>query len=85
VSDQSVRSWGTSIPGLDVGRWHEDATSGDVSTLITADEADRDGVHSTPTLLLGPTGGTLTRLKLTSLDPEGTLPAVARALKPVAK
>jgi len=39
-----------------------------------------DEVSGTPTLLIGPTGDTLSPINLRSLDPQGTIPAIEQAL-----
>ena len=46
------------------------------STTIARDE----GVSSTPTILVGPSGGTLERVQLSGLGPEGVVPAIKAVL-----
>jgi len=46
----------------------------------SATAASADGVTTTPTILVGPTGGTLEHVQLSGLGPEGVLPAIEDVL-----
>jgi protein-disulfide isomerase len=82
LSERFVASLVASLPGLDTVRLNADMYSTAVDTAIRAAAAQQraDGVIGTPTLLIGPTGGMLTPIKLRSLDPQGTIPAIDHAL-----
>ena len=82
LSERFVASLAASVPGLDATRLNADLHSAAVDAAIrTAVEQQRaDGVDGTPTLLVGPTGGTLAAVDLRSLEPEGTIPAIDQAL-----
>jgi protein-disulfide isomerase len=56
------RGLAAAVPGLDVARLERDASGARAKALVTAadEQAVRDRVEGTPTLLVGPTGGTLT-------------------------
>jgi hypothetical protein len=43
-------------------------------------DAREDGVSSTPTILVEPSGGALERVQLRGLGPEGVVPAIESAL-----
>ena len=45
-----------------------------------ADAAQAAGITSTPSFQLGPTGGTLERVQVSSLGPEGIVPAIEAVL-----
>lgn len=68
LSQGLVEAAARSVPGVDVGRLVDDMGSGAVSDLIEehAAEAERRGVDSTPTILVGKTGGELERVDLAS-------------------
>jgi protein-disulfide isomerase len=82
LSEDFVDSLAASLPGVDSARLKADLHSAVVDTAIvtTATQQRADGVNSTPTLLLGPTGGSLSPIRLQSLGPEGTIPAIERAI-----
>jgi protein-disulfide isomerase len=74
---------GASIPGLRVRQMLSDASSSQVSDKAKAfdDEAQADGVTSTPTILVGKTGGKLTLVSMSSpTDYEAVSAALANAL-----
>jgi protein-disulfide isomerase len=58
LSQDLVEAAGRSLPGLDVGRFVDDMSSGAVSEQLGdhAAEAERRGVNSTPTILVAKTG-----------------------------
>jgi predicted DsbA family dithiol-disulfide isomerase len=66
--------------GLDFGRVAERAASGTTAAAIErmAAQARRDRVDSTPTVLVGPTGGTTKRVE-NPLDKDAIVAAVAAA------
>jgi len=65
LDERIVRSIADAIPALDAGRLHRDRTSATVSVRASAfDAAARaNAVDSTPTLLVGRTGGPLRRVE----------------------
>lgn len=83
LSEDLVEAAARSIPGLDVPRLLRDMESAEVSDLISqhADEAGRRGVNSTPTVLVGPTGG---ELRLVQMESAGDLAAVEAAIEAAA-
>jgi protein-disulfide isomerase len=82
LSDAFVSSLAASVRQLDVARLKDAVQSPSVDAAIAAIAAQQsaDGVDSTPTILVGPTGGTLTRIDLSSLDAPGTIPAIEQAI-----
>jgi len=73
VSDDFVAALGRSVPGLDVDTWLADAETDAVGQTIdeSGAEAQAKGINSTPSFLLGKTGGELARVEVQSLGPEG--------------
>ena len=71
VTDSFIRSVANGVGGVDVSRLLTDSQSAAVSGKIDAAQqlATNDGVNSTPSFFVGRTGGPLTRLTVTSLDP----------------
>jgi protein-disulfide isomerase len=82
LSQDLVEAAARSIPGVDPGQLVDDMDSGAVSDLLeehAADAAGR-GIDSTPTILVGRTGGELTEVELTSpSDLESIEQAIAAA------
>jgi protein-disulfide isomerase len=72
VTDDFLRAVGAEVPGLDVDRMMEERSSAAVGSSIdeTAVEAQSAGISGTPSFLLGPTGGELSPLEVSSLGPE---------------
>jgi protein-disulfide isomerase len=68
LSDDMVRSAAASIPGLDVEKLlaasDSDAVHAQAKRYVT--QATADKLTATPTILVGPSGGTLTKVKLSS-------------------
>jgi protein-disulfide isomerase len=66
------------VPGLDVSRLERDrsapATGEQIRAIAAAAQAA--GVRGTPSFEVGPTGGTLRLVSLTSLAPDGLRPAI---------
>ena len=82
VTDELVSEIAAGVPGLDGAtllstRW--EATV-DAEMKRTADAATRAGVHSTPAFQIGPTGGPLELVEVSSLAPEGIRPAIEAVL-----
>ncbi len=72
-SSEFIAALGRSIPGLDADQMLTDA-AGDVPPQVIADaaaEAEQNDIDSTPSFLLGPTGGELERVRPDSLDADG--------------
>jgi protein-disulfide isomerase len=82
LSDRFVSSLATSL-GIDQRALRADMRSSAVGDAIrrAAAQAQHDGVIGTPTVLVGPTGGTLVKLDLQRVDPQGTVPALEQALR----
>ena len=68
LNDDMVKAAANSVSGLDGRQLQSDAGSGAVSDRLVADSehAQRNDVTGTPTLFVGPTGGTLTKIELAS-------------------
>jgi protein-disulfide isomerase len=82
LSQELVEAAGRSIPGLDVPRLVADMESDAVDDLIAEHSADaeRRGVNSTPTVLVGPTGGELRLVQMEGpADVEALEAAIAAA------
>jgi protein-disulfide isomerase len=82
VTPELLRALAAGTPSLDADEMLADAGSAAVGAEMqrALRQAQRDGVTVTPTVFVGRTGGTLERVELTSLGPEGTFPAVQSAL-----
>lgn len=72
VTEDLLREVGDSVVGLDTERMLAQRSSAAVEGAMVSSQqsADLNGIDSTPSFLAGPTGGTLERLELTSLEPE---------------
>jgi protein-disulfide isomerase len=84
LSQDLVEAAARSVPGLDPSQLVGDMDKGEISDLIEEHAADakRRGVNSTPTVLVGKTGGELTKVDLTSpSDVAGVERAIAAAQK----
>lgn len=79
LSQEMVEAAARSLPGIDVARLVDDMDSDAVSDLLDehADEAERHGVNSTPTILVGATGGELKRV---AIDSPSDLATVEQAI-----
>ncbi len=79
LSQDLVETAARSVPGLDEARALAEMDSAAVSTLLEehAEEAERRKVTGTPTIFVGPTGGELTRVTLSSAT---DVAAVERAI-----
>ncbi len=80
LNDDMVSATAASIPGLDVPRLLDERDSAATAAAATAvdRQADRSQVRSTPTILVGKSGGTLRRVTLLS---PGDVDSVAAALQ----
>jgi protein-disulfide isomerase len=81
VSDDLLAAVATSAM-LDAGPWRDgfDSAAVDDGIQSAAAEATTAGINSTPSFLLGPTGGTLQRVEVQSLDADALRPAIEQAL-----
>jgi protein-disulfide isomerase len=81
VSDELLDAVATSAM-LDAGPWRDgfDSAAVDQGIQSAAQEATTAGINSTPSFLLGPTGGTLERVEVQSLDADALRPAIEQAL-----
>jgi protein-disulfide isomerase len=72
VTEDLLREIGASVAGLDTDRMLAERSSAAVEGEMVSSQqsANLNGIDSTPSFLAGPTGGTLERLELTSLEPE---------------
>jgi protein-disulfide isomerase len=82
VTDDLVREIGDRAPGLEADellakRWDD---SVDRELRRAAAAAHTAGVNSTPSFQIGPTGGRLRLVQISSLDPEGIQPAIEAEL-----
>jgi protein-disulfide isomerase len=68
LTEDLVEAAGRSIPGLDVQQLLDDMESDEVTSLVAehAADAERRGVASTPTILVGRTGGELGIVEMSS-------------------
>jgi protein-disulfide isomerase len=83
VTDDVIREVAAGVPGLDAKkllseRWNN-GIAGEIARA--AETANTHGIASTPSFQLGPTGGTLKRLELASIDPAGIVPSIEEALR----
>lgn len=81
LSDELIAAAGRSIPGLDVQQLVEDMESDAVDDLLAehAADAERRGVNSTPTVLVGPTGGELQLVQLETASDVASIEAAIEA------
>jgi len=82
VTDELIGEIVARVPGLDARalldeRW-TDSVDPEIRRASAA--ASAAGVKSTPSFQLGPTGGRLELISVTSLAPDGIVPAIERAL-----
>ncbi|MGE5688959.1 MAG: DsbA family protein [Pseudomonadota bacterium] len=81
VTDDLLSAVATSAP-LDEAPWRDafDSSAVDTAMQASASAAETAGIRSTPSFLVGPTGGTLERVEVQSLDAAGLQPALDDAL-----
>jgi protein-disulfide isomerase len=84
VTDDFLQAVGMAVPGLDVDRMMDERDSAAVSSAVdeTAVAASSAGITSTPTFLVGETGGELSPLEVSSLEPEEFRAAIDELLEP---
>jgi protein-disulfide isomerase len=82
VTKDFLRDAAHSVPGLDAGRALDSANSDEVTRELARmqGQADRDGINSTPSFLVGPSGGTLEPLDVKTLDAEAFTSAFDKLL-----
>ncbi|MEX1357138.1 MAG: thioredoxin domain-containing protein [Gaiellaceae bacterium] len=70
LTEDSLRRFGETVPGLDVDRMLSDLRASEIETEIAAGQAaaQAGGVRGTPSFELGPTGGTLGPVAQRELD-----------------
>jgi protein-disulfide isomerase len=73
ISNDFVDALGRSIPGLDAEQWLADADGERPAQVLQQAqvEASQQGINSTPSFLLGRTGGEIKKIEVTSLGPDG--------------
>jgi protein-disulfide isomerase len=78
VTPDLLRSVGDRVPGLDTGKMLADADGDDVSHALAAfgSAATTDGVASTPSFMVGRTGGRLEPLHVSALEPAAFAPTL---------
>jgi protein-disulfide isomerase len=83
LSDDLIAAAGRSIPGLDVQQLFDDMESDEVDELLAehAADAERRGVNSTPTVLVGPAGGELELVELEDPSDVATVEAAIEAAR----
>jgi protein-disulfide isomerase len=83
LSDDLIAAAGRSIPGLDVEKLFDDMGSGTVDDLLEEHAADAEtrGVNSTPTVLVGPTGGDL---KVVQIESPSDVASIEEAIEAAA-
>ncbi len=82
VTDDYLRGLADQIPGADADQAFKNADSDEVSAELDKAKSDarNAGVSSTPTFLIGPTGGQLTKLDVSQLDPDSFTAAIDSAI-----
>ena len=78
VTDELLRGIGRAVPGLDAERMLAEQDVSSVNREMRAAErsARAAGIQATPSFALGPTGGKLEVLEVSSLDPSAFRPAL---------
>jgi protein-disulfide isomerase len=82
LTNELIEAAARSIDGMDVDKLLADADSPEVAEKLAADSEDASsrGVNSTPTILVGPTGGELQQVELeTASDVESIVAAIEAA------
>jgi protein-disulfide isomerase len=82
VSDELVGEIAAGVPGLVGGKLLEEGWDDRVGRELdrSAERAQSAGITGTPSFELGPTGGSLQRVAIRSLEPEGIVPQIEEAL-----
>jgi len=83
VTDEFLRSVAGGVRGVDVERAMDDRGLPEVQRQLEAAEdlAAEHGISSTPSFLIGPTGGELQQLEFSSFDPTEFTQAIDRVLE----
>lgn len=82
VTDNLIKEIAAGVPGLDGGKLLAESGTSTVTGEMNkaAAAAQASGVNSTPSFQLGRTGGVLEPIRITSLAPDGIVPAINGAL-----
>jgi hypothetical protein len=82
VSDDLIEEIAAGVPRLDGGRLLGERWDEQVGRQLgrAALRAQAAGVTGTPTFELGPTGESLERIEVSSLEPDGIVPQIEEAL-----
>jgi protein-disulfide isomerase len=82
VTDDLIEGIGSAVPGLDVDKMTSDQGSGSVTEEIAsaASQADQNGLHTTPSFLIGTDESNLTVLHFDRLEPDQFRQAIDAAL-----
>ena len=82
VTDELVREIAAGVPGLDAERLFENRSEKRIGGELerAAASARAAGITGTPAFQIGPTAGRLQLLEVTSLGPEGMVPAIEALL-----
>lgn len=80
LTDDTLRQVGASVDGLDVQQMLDRRPSMTPKMQEAQTAATASGINGTPSFELGPTGGRLQRVQITSLDAEGLRPAIESLL-----
>ncbi len=83
VTESLLHSIGDAVPGLDTQRMLDARNSAAVERGLARAGAlaTQAGVNSTPTFAVGKTGGSLSLVRISTLEPSGITPALDAALK----
>jgi protein-disulfide isomerase len=84
VSDDFLTALGRSVPGLDADAMLTGAQGDGPRSALDRSiaQSDEDGIDSTPSFLLGPTGGDLAEVKPDSLDADGLRSQIEGLINP---
>ncbi|HET8651729.1 MAG TPA: DsbA family protein [Gaiellaceae bacterium] len=80
LTDDTLRQVGASVDGLDVQQMLERRPAMTPKMQEAQAAATASGINGTPSFEVGPTGGRLQRVQITSLDAEGLRPAIESLL-----
>lgn len=80
LTDDTLRQVGASVDGLDVQQMLERGPAMTPKMQEAQAAATASGINGTPSFEVGPTGGRLQRVQITSLDAEGLRPAIESLL-----
>jgi protein-disulfide isomerase len=82
VTDDYLRGLADQIPGADADKAFDEADSESVTSVLDKAKSDAQdaGISSTPSFLIGPTGGQLTKLNVSKLDTDSFTSAIDSAI-----